>query len=768
MVAGGTPGQRINVADRDYFKAVRDGADAGLVIGQPIFGRLSKVWLLPFARRLNGADGKFAGLTLASYELRHLENLFSSIRLGANGVVALRDDELRLIVRYPEPQAFGVNIGQKPTQEIVWRKKREGREEEVFGAPSSVDKIERVFVMRRISNFPFYLFVGQSITDGLREWRLTAWISLAMFLFVAAVTLVFTALVNRSWKQQERALADAREAHGRYQSVIEAMSEGVVVERGDGQVITYNPAAAAALGAPDAATGKFDWDGPTWRIVNEAGQPVPRERLPWRLTLGTGAPQDAVILGVERAANRLRWLSINVRAIAQPDRRGARTVVTTLTDITRRKEADRELLLAASVYRSSGEAIMVIDAARCVLSVNPAFAHITGFDAADVLGRVPACLVPPAGHPGTSLLDCIAPTSVMQGEIWCRRKSGECFPVWATVDVLQDEHGSGAREIVMFSDISERKQAEEKIWRQANYDALTGLANRSLFWDRVQQEIRQAIRQGDVVALLFVDLDRFKDVNDTRGHHYGDLLLMEAAARLAACVRASDTVARFGGDEFAVLLPRLAAIEQATAIANKILDALARPFTLDTDVTHISASVGITMFPADGDNVETLFRNADQAMYSAKDAGRNTYAFFTPAMQDAARERQMLHNDLRAALRDRQFEVHIQPIVALDGGAVTKAEALLRWWHPGRQCYISPAVFIPLAEDVGLIEELGDTVFPGSTKSACRASWWRWRSPRACCSTTGASRARSWRAAAAPECRWRSTISGPAIRHCRT
>jgi len=718
LIAGGPPGQHISVQDRDYFVALRDGSGDGLVVGAPVVGRLSNVWLLPFARRVDDADSRFSGIVLAGVELHHFDVLFRSIQLGTNGVIALRDAQLRLIQRYPEPQSFGVNVGQQPTQEVVWQLWQEGREEQIFGAASSVDQIERVFVMRRIGEYPFTLFVGQSITDGLREWRLTGWISLGIFVFVATVTLSFTLLINRSWRQQEEALLEAREAQQRYRSVIAAMSEGVVVENANGRVIAHNPAAATMLGDPDPSSGCLDWENPYWRVLNDAGQPFAREYLPWRLCFASGLPQDAVIIGVERPDQPLCWLSVNVRAILAPGERAVHAVVTTLTDITQRRETDNELRLAASVYRASGEAIMVVDSEQRVLSVNPAFTRITGFDGAALLGKIPACLDARPTTGGPSFLDCLAQDSALQVEVWCRHHDGASFPVWASVDVLADEHGGARRKVIMFADISERKRAEQTIWRQANYDPLTGLVNRNLFAGRLQQEIERARQSGKRVALLFVDLDRFKEVNDTLGHHYGDLLLKEVASRLRDCIRRSDTASRFGGDEFAVLLPRLVTSEQATLIATKLLQSLCQPFALDIDATHLSASVGIAVFPDDGDDVETLFRHADQALYSAKDGGRNAFAYFTPAMQEAVRERQQMHNDLHGALRRNEFAVHVQPVVSLPDSRVVKAEALLRWWHTGRQEFVNPALFVPLAEDFGLIGEIGEFVFRTAVQAA--------------------------------------------------
>ena len=283
--------------------------------------------------------------------------------------------------------------------------------------------------------------------------------------------------------------------------------------------------------------------------------------------------------------------------------------------------------------------------------------------------------------------------------------------VWVHVVMnLVWDQGQQIRRLAMVHDITERRSAEKVIWEQAHFDPLTGLPNRRMLRDRLEQDIRQSRRGRGELAVLFIDLDRFKEVNDTLGHDFGDLLLVEAARRIQGCVRETDTVARMGGDEFTVLLTDLKSNSQLERILQKILDALAAMFQLRDEQVFVSGSVGVTLYPIDATEIEDLYKNADQALYAAKGAGRNRFSFYTPALQEAALTRVRMANELRTAVAEQQFRLMYQPIVNIATGRVHKAEALIRWQHPVHGL-VSPAAFIPVAETSGLIVEIGAWVF---------------------------------------------------------
>jgi diguanylate cyclase (GGDEF)-like protein/PAS domain S-box-containing protein len=308
------------------------------------------------------------------------------------------------------------------------------------------------------------------------------------------------------------------------------------------------------------------------------------------------------------------------------------------------------------------------------------------------------------------------------------RPDGSVVWVDASITALEAGSSGGAggqpHHLCMIEDITDKKQTEALVWQQANFDTLTQLPNRRMFQNRLEQAIVKCRRDGSRIAILFIDLDHFKEVNDTLGHHQGDVLLVDAAHRIGACVRECDTVARLGGDEFTVILSELAAADlgRVETIAQTILDSLRAPFPLGGEQAFVSASIGITLYPDDAASIEDLLKHADQAMYAAKGAGRNRFSYFTPALQVAALNRMRLTNDLRGAVKGQQLELYFQPIVHLKTGRIHKAEALLRWRHPVRGL-VSPLEFIPLAEASGLIIEIGGWVFRESVH------WLqRWRS----------------------------------------
>jgi len=391
-------------------------------------------------------------------------------------------------------------------------------------------------------------------------------------------------------------------------------------------------------------------------------------------------------------------------------------------EVELRKKAEEELRLYSLVLENSSEGMMITDADNKIVAINPAFTQITGFNFKDVVRKSPG-LLRSGKHDRAFYQDMwhqLETEGYWQGEIWNKRKNGDSNAQWMTINVIYNNDKSVQRYIALFSDITEKKITEEMIWKQANFDVLTELPNRNMFHDRLEQEAIKCKRANLSLALLLIDLDQFKEVNDTLGHDIGDLLLQEAGARISNCVRSSDTVARLGGDEFIVILSHLESKTHVEDVAQKIIKLLAESYYIGDHVVHISGSIGITLFPNDTNDIDALIKNADQAMYAAKKLGRNRFSYFTQSLQDAAQYRLSLKNDLREALAKNQFEIHFQPIVNLHTGMIHKAEALLRWQHPVRGM-VSPTEFISITEETGFINEIGDWVFK---ESSCWSKKW--------------------------------------------
>ena len=385
----------------------------------------------------------------------------------------------------------------------------------------------------------------------------------------------------------------------------------------------------------------------------------------------------------------------------------------------RRRAAMRsdQLRLAEVVFERNNDAVTITDGDNRIVAVNAAFTRITGYEQAEVLGQNPRVLS--SGRQDKffyqEMWRALLERGSWEGEICNRRKNGECYPEWLKISVVRDAAGATTHHVAMFSDISKAKAAEAQIHQLAFYDALTGLPNRVLARERMVDAIGKADRDGWRVGVLFIDLDRFKVINDSLGHHVGDGLLKEVGRRLRAALRATDTVARLGGDEFLVLLPGIGSADEIAPIANALVRRVTEPFTLEGHALRVAPSIGITVYPDDASDYDTLLRNADIAMYKAKQDGRSGYRFYCAALHANASRLWQIERDMRDALALGQYRLHYQPQVDLATGARIGCEALVRWQHPERGM-IAPDQFIPVAEETGFIAELGEWVL----HEACR------------------------------------------------
>jgi diguanylate cyclase (GGDEF)-like protein/PAS domain S-box-containing protein len=500
-----------------------------------------------------------------------------------------------------------------------------------------------------------------------------------------------------------------------YRSLFDSAVEGMYRTSPDGRYLAANDALARIYGygsAEELMSGLTDIAGSLYV--------TPDDRDRFRAALeGTNAVHDFVAQVRRKDGSRI-WINENARAVLD-ENGNLKWYEGFVQDITERMKAEERLGLAATVFDTAAEAIMVLNGEFCVTAVNPAYSAITGFSAREVIGGLPPFLewgqsdpeYPKIGMP--ALRRELEVGGRWTGEQWNRRQNGERYAEHLSVVAIPGEKGLPGRFLVVFSDVTQRKLDEERIRYQASYDQLTGLPNRALFMDMLTKALASAGRNGEMVGLMFVDLDGFKQVNDTMGHDMGDLLLQEVAVRLKRCVRSSDLVARLGGDEFTILMPQLRDFRNAPRVAERITETLQAPFALAGKEAFISASIGITTFPDDAMDPATLLKNADAAMYRAKEQGKQHFQFFTAEMNAEIEERLILINGLSQALERDEFALYYQPKVNLMSGQLTGAEALLRWRHPDLGI-IPSAKFIPIMEESGLIGSVSEWVID----AACR------------------------------------------------
>ncbi len=497
---------------------------------------------------------------------------------------------------------------------------------------------------------------------------------------------------------------EGRAATDDYRSLFENAVEGIYRTTLDGRYLKANPALARiyGYGSPEQLIGALT-DIARQLYVDE----VDRERF--KAVMARNSLVRNFEARVYRRDGSIIWITENARAV----RDGLGKILFyegTVEDITAQRETAEQIKLGSAVFSSTAEGIMVCNGDGTALAVNPAFTALTGWTPDAVVGR-------PSQLLATELIDSVKLQEIdlagregraWSGELWARRADGSLFPAAVSVSVVPSTEGHSGSRIYLFSDISQRIAYERQIHYQARYDSLTRLVNRNTATRFLDQAMREAQSSGLRLALLFLDVDRFKDVNDSMGHSAGDELLQQLARRLHSCVRVSDVVGRLGGDEFVVILPALSSMEAIEACVEKLLYAFSDPFTVAEQVLHVSCSVGIAVFPDDAASVDALMSHADMAMYDAKSSGGG-WSYYNAEMKTHYAARVTVANELRRGLEQRRFRIAFQPKIDAQSGAMVGAEALIRCRNSAGT-EMSPSDFIPIAERAGLIGAIGDWV----------------------------------------------------------
>lgn len=505
---------------------------------------------------------------------------------------------------------------------------------------------------------------------------------------------------------ERRATIEALEnAELRYRHIFEHASEGIFQSTREGRYLAANPALARLYGYEDAKSLIEDLSDIERRLYVEPGR-----RHDFLRQIGSEGEVINFESEVYRRDGTRIWISENAHAVLGPNGEFI-CYEGTVQDISARKKAEERLKMLAMVFSNSNEAIIVTDADNRIVATNPAFTRLTGYAPEDVAGKNPRVLSAGTTPPEVfrEMWKILLRDGAWQGELWDRRKTGEAYPKWLSISLVRDESGKILNHIGSFIDISELKATQEKIRYIAHHDTLTSLPNRFSLHEKLGQALAFCKRKKMQLALMLIDLDRFKTINDTLGHQAGDELLVQVAKRLGGAVRESDIVARLGGDEFVIALPGINSPADAAHLADKIARDIAEPYLINGQEQRTSLSIGICLYPDDSIEIGDLLKNADVAMYHAKAKGRGNFQFFTEDMNIATTTRLRIESDLRLALSHGEFVLHYQPQLDLRRGCIVGVEALIRWHHPTRGM-VSPAEFIPIAEESGMIGAIGDWV----------------------------------------------------------
>lgn len=517
----------------------------------------------------------------------------------------------------------------------------------------------------------------------------------------------------------EALVQERTEALGRLQShnriLLENMADGLIEVDLDGFVRFLNPSACRMLHTvAESIIGRnLSILVCDHRDGAHKHYPTVRELLLQVHNQGRMANQEACFQRLDGSE-----FSVEMSLAPMPGSTGdSEGVVITFRDVTERLKLEERLRQAATVFQSASEAILVTDAQGRIIEINPAFETITGYSREEVIGQTPNMLN--SGRHDSMFFHnmwlYIRKYGQWQGEIWNRRKNGEVFPEWLTVNTVVDDENNLTHFVAVYTDISEHKRIQDQLTHMTHHDALTDLPNRTLLDAMLEQAMKHADRTDVSVAVVYIDLDRFKNINDSMGHPAGDALLLQLSQRLKAVVRMDDFVARPGGDEFILMLQEIDSIAQVSNVMEKLMQVFTQPFQIDGHSIRMTASMGISLYPSDAEDAASLLSNADAAMYRAKEAGRNTYQFYTETLTEEVYEQMLLENALRGALDRHELYLVFQPQVDLDGLKIVGFEALLRWKHP-EFGLVSPAKFIPLAEQSGLIHDIGHWVLNESCR----------------------------------------------------
>jgi diguanylate cyclase (GGDEF)-like protein/PAS domain S-box-containing protein len=687
--------QNVDVSDRDYFRAQFDATTRGLFIARPILGRISKKWVIPISAPVERAGGDVAVL-LISIELDRIAGPFDAERIKPAGTIGIVRNDGTVLFRSPMEERA---IGQSIANGDAWKSYFSVMPKGAYESPVSLfDKLPRLVSFSRVEGYPLVVYVSASKDDLLRPWRDHTVILGVVATLVSVFALVMGAALMR-------ALTFSR----RSEAIIQSTEEAIIGKTLDGIVTSWNPGAEHMFG---------------YAASEMLGQPI------LRLLPASRASEEFAILQSIRLGKavdtfetvrvckdgREIYVSVTISPIRDSYGRliGASKIA---RDITAEKLATQQLRLTASVFTNTSEGILITNRAGVIVEVNDAFTHITGYGRDEVVGHDPAVFRSSRQGPEVfqSMHKSLRRYGEWRGELWSRRKDGEAYSVWITVSAVRGGTGKVQNYVALFSDITLLKLQQEELEHGAHFDALTDLPNRLLLSDRLNQAMTMCLRNHRSLAVLYMDLDGFKTINDRFGHETGDQLLVEVSKRMKAALRDVDTLARMGGDEFVAVLNNVDSVQDCMLMVTRVLEACAQPVHIQGQDLKVTASIGVTLFPQDNAEPDQLMRHADQAMYEAKQSGKNKFHMFDSAQDAEAKSRSQMQELIAQGIANNEFVLHYQPKVNMRTGAVMGAEALIRWQHPEKGL-LPPGAFLPAIERHPLSETLGTWVIDAAMR----------------------------------------------------
>ncbi|MCL7929183.1 bifunctional diguanylate cyclase/phosphodiesterase [Halomonas llamarensis] len=707
-----------DVSDMPFFRAFKQNPPLDDYVTPLFWSAVESDYLMFHARRLRGVDGHFEGLVAVRIDPQLFDDTLQRLTMRRGESMAIMDNDGKLLARRPDDQ---VELGELARNDEVEHFLASDTGMQAVRMHSLVDGKERLYRMQYLDNLPFAVVVGDSIDALLAPWRqrLIILMVIAAIMTLLGIWFVRHYLNRLSMSQQlhtrvlerEEARAQVQMREARLDALVRSIQDMIFVFDEYGRFTYIHALDEAQLLRPHHEAIGLHYS----EVLPEAVVQLLTGTL-YRVQHKREIQELEYSLQVNA---QIRYFNAILSPLA--DATGLfNGVLVAVRDVTQAKINEAELRIAATAFKTH-LGMIITDARGRILKVNDTFTRITGYEENEVLGENPR-IFSSGRHDAEfyqQMWSKVKETGSWEGEIWNRRKNGQVFPEWLTISAVSDEKARLTHYVATLNDITESKAAEQEIHQLAFYDPLTGLANRRLFLDRMAAALKDSERHAQHGVLLFIDLDNFKQVNDTLGHYAGDQLLQNMARELSQMLRDTDTLARLGGDEFAVLIHALDRdVEQAARLAEgialKLLTAIRRPIDINNETVLVTGSIGITLMDNSVDGVDDYLQQADMALFQAKEAGRDTLSFFDPGMQAALVSRARLEKDLRQALANDEWRLLYQPQVDNESH-VTGVEALLRWHHPERGI-VSPGDFIPLLESTRLINIVGAWVL----ETACK------------------------------------------------